>query len=404
MIALVAAAVIHAAAPAGKPGAGIVVIDGGTKAGYAVGQEVCFADAAGAKLGCGKVTLVKETTAAVQLSPQVAGKLPLGTKTVGAPPAATAAAPAAPAAKTPAAKAPDAPAPAAKPKPGTAPTPTAKPKPGAAKPGAKPAGKKAAAPAKPAAAGEDGDGDEQQEDEAASSSQRGITGLGLSFVASIVEPVQYDAIGFDPDSAQRGGSPWVSTSTVDSATYGVAFSLRKPWSERVDVVPVFMIFGHEKVRSGSTISTSTTSRELQVETTGGSSTLGLEVHYNVPTRGRWRFDYGGGTSLHSSTANVHATYSDGTSSTRVVQFNSYLHALALDALGDAAYMLGPIQLSAGALATMPLVTLSEGYSGEVDFSQVDLGNASYELKDVAKAVDHRRAFGFRVRLGAEYRF
>jgi|GEM_PF-1765772 len=56
-----------------------VVIDAGTSNGFVVGAKVCFADAAGANIGCAKISEATETTATIKVAAKVLKKLKPGT-------------------------------------------------------------------------------------------------------------------------------------------------------------------------------------------------------------------------------------------------------------------------------------------------------------------------------------
>jgi hypothetical protein len=56
-----------------------VVVDSGTTNGFTVGAKVCFADAAGANVGCAKISEATETTSTIKVAAKVLKKLKPGT-------------------------------------------------------------------------------------------------------------------------------------------------------------------------------------------------------------------------------------------------------------------------------------------------------------------------------------
>lgn len=259
-------------------------------------------------------------------------------------------------------------------------------------------------PAPPPASGDD-DEDASPDLTDAKERRKGVT---LGYVIGIMQPAIYRGVGFNPDGRDNASKvTWAKREDVDASTYGFALAYHAPLWPGFEVMPRIVYQEMDDVRAETVMTSGGIKTTVSAMTKGKLWGFGADGLMTVLEGDAWAWLAGGGLQFMNSNMTMKATFtaSNGQSGT-MADLNSYLYFLAFDGLTTFEYtFFDAITAEASVQLQVPAVTIADGYSGSVDFSKGEFGDADFRLTTLSKSAKHQTSVpGVQAAIGVGYRF
>lgn len=224
--------------------------------------------------------------------------------------------------------------------------------------------------------------------------------LSGRLISPLAQPIIYNAIRFS-DAARSNATlpPWVKVDTIRTGAWGFATSWEQPLNDDFGLSTGIHFSVNNNIENRLLLQPVSAGISVTTLTYGYHYGLASGVDWKIFRHDRFLLQSGLGVAMLNGNVETSTESRNDGVTAKIAKYQESLWALATEADLEAHYATGDLAVFTGFRLVMPLAQVANSYTGSTNFDAVDLGDASYAVAAIRKAVKLRTALGYALELG-----